>query len=249
MATPIFYINPNSINDNTAFLDKTESHHAHKVMRLKKGAVIIMVDGLGNGYRGEIMKIGRTNPTEIKIHTQIRNFGEPDVKLTLACGLSTGHKFDTTIEKGTELGVSRFVPLFTEKSKIKLEDPKRIKSKQNRHKKVALAAIKQCQRSYIPEVCLPVSFDEYLKEIDPESVNLIFHPSKTSRSIYDIEFNDEIKRINLLIGPESGFSDEEIDKASDKSVIPVTIGQRILRTETAGPVICGIIMHQLGQLR
>lgn len=249
MDAPIFYVKPESIGDDIAILDKDESHHASKVMRLKKGALVILVDGLSNGYRGEIIKVGRSNPVEIKIHSQSRNFGEPDLKMTLACGLSTGHKFDDTIEKGCELGVTRFVPLITEKSKIKLDDPKRLKNKNSRYRKVALSAMKQCRRSYLPEITMPVKFSEYLKEIDPEALNLIFHPSKKSISIYDIKKSKDVKRVNLIIGPESGFSDNEIESALDKSVIPVSMGQRILRTETAGPVIAAIIMFQLGQLR
>lgn len=248
MNHPIFFVETKNVVENHAVLNKDESHHAAKVMRLGKGTMVILVDGLGMAYRGEIVKIGRTNPVEILIHSAIRNFGESDRVITLASGLSTNYKFDTVVEKATELGVKRIVPLMTEKSKIKLDDPKRLKTKQNRYEKIARAAIKQCRRSYIPEISYPVSFKDYLKEVDPEHLNLIFHPGKLAQGLNSINFSNSPQRVNILVGPESGFSDEEIALAEQKSIQPVTLGSRIMRTETAGPVILGIIMNLLGEL-
>ena len=90
MNLPIFYIAPENIIDTTAILDKTESHHAVKVLRLKTGSLLMLIDGQGNAYRTEISKINRSGIVELKIHSKIRNFGEPEVKLTLVSGLSTG---------------------------------------------------------------------------------------------------------------------------------------------------------------
>ena len=248
MEPPFFYSAPDSFNDHHITLDKTESHHAVKVLRLRMGSLIIIVDGLGNACRAEIVKISRAGLVEAKIHSRMRNYGEPAIILTLAAGLSTGYKFDTVVEKGTELGVKRFVPLITEKSKVKLEDPKRIKTKITRYEKVALSAVKQCRRSYRPEITSIITFDDYMKQTDPDSLNLIFHPASKAQRLSELKFNNQTKRINLLVGPEAGFSDNEIETAGNNGYLPVTLGSRILRTETASPVICALIMNLFGEL-
>ena len=158
-------------------------------------------------------------------------------------------KVDTVIEKGTELGVKRFVPLITKKSKVTVNDPKRARTKVARYEKVALAAMKQCRRSYRPEIAQPVTFTDYLKEIGPESVNLIFHPSAGSRPLEESGLSAHTRRVNIIVGAEPGFSAEEMNLALDKGIKAVSLGRRILRAETAGPVACALVMNALGELR
>ncbi len=248
MEPPLFYIKPDSVKDDRVILPDTEGHHAISVMRLSRADLVVVVDGLGHAWRGEIAAISGRKRVEIAVHSQVRNFGEPNVRLTLACGLSTGYKFDTVIQKGTELGVSRFVPLITEKSKVKIDDPKRARTKRTRFEKVALAAMKQCRRSLRPEITLPVSFEDYLNEIDSDTPTIIFHPSNKSVLIEAVPL-DGLSRVNLIVGPESGFSPPEVDAALDQGAVCVSLGRRILRTETAGPAICALVMGQLGELR
>ncbi len=247
MEPPVFFAPPANITDNGIELEAVESHHATDVMRLTAGKLVIVVDGLGNAYRGEIAKAGKSKSVLVKVHSQIRNFGEPAVILTLACGLSTGYKFDTVIEKGTEIGVKRFVPLLTEKSKVKVDDPKRASSRVTRFEKVALAAMKQCRRSYRPEISLPLAFNDYISQADRTSANLIFHPSNDSKPFQSLDLKSTVRRVNILVGPESGFSDSEVALAVDRGFVPVSLGKRILRTETAGPTICALLLARLGE--
>lgn len=249
MQPPVFYAEPKSFKDNTVTLNSQESRHATKVLRLKKGAIIIVIDGLSNGYRGEINKIGRDRIVKVKLHAQIRNFGEPDHVVTLASGLSTGFKFDTVIEKGTELGIKRFVPLITKKSKIIVENSKKIQNKMNRFYKVALSAAKQCRRSYIPDIAEPINFTDFMNEIDEQSTNLIFHPGHTSIQFTKDIFKNVNKRITLIVGPESGFTDNELALAVEKNILQIQLGKRILRTETAGPCVAALTMNYLDEFR
>ncbi len=249
MEPAIFYADPSRITEAGVVLPKTEAHHAAKVLRLKKGDLVIVVDGLGNAHRGSISRLGRSGIVDVTFHSLTRNFGEPNAVLTLASGLSTGHKFDTIVEKGTELGVKRFVPVITEKSTVKIDDPRRARTKVSRYEKVALAAMKQCRRSYRPEIASPVSFKDYLNEIDSGSLNLIFHPAASATNLDDIAFEPGLKRVLIMVGPESGFSANEVALAIDLGVKPVNLGRRVLRTETAGPVACALIMNKLGELR
>lgn len=248
MEPPVFYATPEQVSSDIVTLDESETHHARKVMRLSAGALVIIVDGLGTAYRGELSKLG-TKKSEVKIHSVVRNFGEPDTMVTLASGLSTGYKFDTVVEKATELGVRRIVPLVTFKSKITLDDPKRVKTKLTRYRKVAIAAMKQCRRAYIPEICPPRKFVDFMTEIDPNSLNLIFHPGANSTSFDQLDIPGNTKRVTLLVGPESGFSSDEIMTAAENHCRQVSVGQRILRTETAGPVLTALVMMRLGEFR
>lgn len=245
---PILYLDPKSIDGDTAQLASAEGRHASKVLRLSRGDLIIAVDGLGTAYRSEITRVSRAGQVQIRIHSLTRNFGEPNVRLTLAAGLSAASKFDTVVEKGTELGVSRFVPILTEKSKVRVDDERRARTKVARYEKVALAAMKQSRRSFRPEITFPVAFRDYMKEVDRSSLSLLFHPAASTR-YGDVDLPPDTKRINIIVGAESGFSDDEIELALGRDVRLVSLGRRILRTETAGPVICALVMNSLGELR
>jgi 16S rRNA (uracil1498-N3)-methyltransferase len=118
-----------------------------------------------------------------------------------------------------------------------------------RLQKVALAATKQCRRSYIPEIALPMTLTEFLAEFESDDTGLFFHPANRARALADIPLDTGLKRATLLIGPESGFSDEEAESAEKAGLTPVSLGDRILRTETAGPVAAALLMEHLGELR
>lgn len=249
MRPPIFYAPSVQMNKEAVPLDRDESRHAIKILRLKRSAQVIVVDGLGTAYRGEVSKIARDGKVSVKIYSEVRNFGEPLVKLTLAAGLSTSYKFDSVVQKGTELGVTRFVPILTAKSKVKIDDPKRARLRQKRLEKVALAAIKQCRRAYRPLISLPIEFERFMSEVDKDELRLIFDTSDNARPFSELEIDLSVKRACILVGPESGFEPEEREMALESGFVPVGLGSRQLRTETAGPVACALLMNRLGELR
>ncbi len=249
MQAPIFYAPPELIAGGVVHLPDDEARHAVAVLRLRKSDPVIVIDGLGTAYRGIVAKISRRKAVELTVHAEIRNFGEPSVILTLAAGLSSGYKFDNVVARGTELGVKRFVPVLTSKSKVRLEDPRRARARVTRLEKVALAAAKQCRRAYRPEVSVPVGFAEYIRETDGESLNLIFHPAAKARPLADTLDDSRPKRVSLLVGPESGFIDEEVEVAVAAGFVPVSLGCRVLRTETAGPAVVTLVMHLMDELR
>ncbi len=248
MEPPIFFAPVENIHDDQINLPATEGHHAHDVLRLRSGALVIVVDGLGTAYRGEL-RIETKKSATVYVLARIRNFGEPGCRLTLAAGLSAGFKFDEVVDKGTQLGVSRFVPVITEKSKVKLEDARRIALKTARLEKVALAAMKQCRRSFRPEIVPPLTFTQYLRQIDRDSLKLLFHPTGEARALSEVLPAETPKRVSLLVGPEAGFSSDEVSAACAGGFIPVSLGPRILRAETSGPVVCALVMAHFGELR
>lgn len=248
MSIPVFYAPPGNRTGDCISLPSTEAHHAAVVMRLSVGDRVIVVDGCGMGYRGEIRSVSK-KAVEVAIIAEVRNFGECATRVTFAGGLSAGVKFDTVVEKGTELGVKRFVPIISEKSKVKLDDPARAASRRNRLEKVALAAMKQCRRSYRPEIATPLTLRQFLDESDRSDLNLAFLPGEKSVSLDAVQFASNVGRVSILVGPESGFSETEADRILSAGFTPVSLGPRILRTETAGPVAIALLMYALGELK
>jgi 16S rRNA (uracil1498-N3)-methyltransferase len=248
MEPPIFYAPPERITHDRIELPTAESHHALQVMRLKAGSPVVVIDGAGTAYKGELA-LGKGKLAQVQVHSIHRNYGEPSIRLTLAAGLSTGYKFDDVVEKGTELGVKRFVPLISEKSKVRVETSEKAAGKTQRLEKVALAAIKQCRRAYLPEISRPTDLKSFMQETDPGSLNLIFVTTTGAESIDRIEIDDHVNRATVMVGPESGFTPTEVQSAIDKGYKPVSMGKRILRTETAGPVSVALVMIRLGELR
>ncbi len=247
MQPPVFFAPPDAIDGDTVTLPPDEAQHALGVLRLKVGDRIIVVDGQSMGYKAEISETKGKQSVAARIFARVRRFGEPSVKLTLAAGLSAGSKFDIVVEKGTELGVSRFVPILCEKGKVKLDDAGRIARRTSRFRKVALAAMKQCRRSFHPQVEEPLSLNDYLRDIDSDGPRLIFHPADgAGLSALDTAILPAV--ITLVVGPESGFSDAELSAAREAGFQPISLGPRVLRAETAGPVAVALVMDRFGQL-
>lgn len=249
MLPPLFYAPSRNRTGDVIELPAAEAKHAQAVLRLGKGTPVIVVDGLGTAFRGELTSGPRAGKVTVGVHAETRHFGESSVRLTLAAGLSVGSKFDEVIEKGTELGVRRFVPLITGKTKMKFDDPKRLASRLKRWEKVALAAMKQSRRSYLPHISTPTLLADFFPQVEPGSLNLIFHPDPSGSTFDSLTLEPENQRAYLMVGPESGFSDEEHRAAVQAGFESVRLGPRILRTETAGPVVCALVMNALGELR
>lgn len=248
MQPPVFYAPPESRDEDLIILPNEEARHASRVLRLKAGAMVIVIDGLGSACRAEVVS-SAPRKTTVRVHSDLRGFGEPTVRLTLAAGLSAGYKFDSVVQRGTELGVKRFVPVITAKSKVKMDDRRRARARVTRLTKVALAAAKQCRRSYIPEIALPTGLADFLAEFNADDTGLIFHAGNRSRALADIPLESDLKRVTLLVGPESGFSEEEAEAAENSGFSAVNLGDRVLRTETAGPVAVALLMNRLDELR
>jgi 16S rRNA (uracil1498-N3)-methyltransferase len=245
---PIFYVRPDKIGEDHAIIDGPEARHARDVMRIRKGAAVIIVDGCGHGYRAEVIKVSRTG-LECNLVNKTRHYGEPLRSVTLAAGLSAGFKFDEVIERATELGVGRLVPLLTEKSKVKVDNEERRKRKLNRWNKVALASMKQARRSVLPEISNPMLLRDFLESLPEDSPALMFDPNLAEFDLSKVSFGDNDKKVALIVGPESGFSREEVELGRRNGCRIVSLGKRILRTENASPSVLAVVMYLLGELR
>ena len=250
MEPPIFFAPPGAVQGKNIILPAAEAHHARTVLRIKKNSQVIVVDGLGKAFRGTVTRLSSRTVTIVEIQNEIRGFGEPFARVILAAGLSEGFKFDEVVQKCTELGIKKFVPLVTEKSRIKIRASAKFDNKLKRLKRVALGAMKQSRRSYCPVISPVMKLSDFLnsESKDEDSRKIIFHPVKQRRLIDHVKLLKNCKNVTILIGPESGFSDSEVETALANDFSPISLGERILRTENASPVACALVMYWLGEL-
>ena len=221
-----FYCSPENISSDAVLIDGEEFAHLVHVMRKKIGDEIRVVDGLGTAYDVTLVEM-KKREAKGKITSRFENYNEPSVLLTLAVGiLKNPSRFDFLVEKVTELGAKEIIPITTERT-----IPSHAKT--DRWQKLALAAMKQCGRGYLPHVRSLLALEEVLKESSTFKHKLIAHEtSSSSIGEYRSKFKPN-ESILVLIGPEGGFSEEEIQRCTDAGFTHISLGTRRLRTETA----------------
>lgn len=216
------------------------------MLRLKKGSFVSVYDGRGNACLARIDKIDK-DKIGCTVIEEFTAAPEPLVRITLVQGLPKSDKMETIIQKCTELGVSEIIPLNCERSIVKIIQEKAA-SKVSRWQRVALEASRQCRRSVVPKVSEPKKLKEVLNSLPENALSLLFWEKEEKCSLKDCLRAYKPVDIFLFIGPEGGFTADEVEKAKEFSVIPVSLGPRIMRTETAGPAVTAIIQYELGDL-
>ena len=169
---------------------------------------------------------------------------EPKLSITLYQGAPKAAKLELIVQKATEIGVVRIVPMNTARTVAKLEKA----SKLDRLRKIAREAAKQCKRGIVPEISEPVSFKEAVSLAAADELAIIPYEEETENSLKNVLRGKNITSLSIMIGPEGGFDESEIRLAAEKSVIPVTLGKRILRTETAGLAVAAVSLYELGDM-
>jgi 16S rRNA (uracil1498-N3)-methyltransferase len=231
-----FYTSPQKIKPDHVIINGDEFNHLEHVMRKKVGDRIMVVDGLCMAYEVEITKYDK-RAVEGKIIANYKNHNESELNVTIAVGiLKNPARFDFLVEKVAELGVREIIPLHTERT-----IPEHAKTE--RWQKLALAAMKQCGRSFLPTVQPLTSLDELLKTSDKFELKLVFHKDiDQKQEINQLIDIHNLKSVVILIGPEGGFSDSEIEKTISSGFKPISLGQRRLRTETASIAASALIL-------
>ncbi|EQB63907.1 MAG: hypothetical protein RBG1_1C00001G1486 [candidate division Zixibacteria bacterium RBG-1] len=243
-----FYTPPEKIKNDRVLIEGEESFHLAKVLKFNKGEIIPVVDGLGNKYKVVISNISK-KCVEGDILTCVRKENEPLVNITLAPALSAGTKMDSVIEKCTEIGVNAFIPILTDKSLVKLEKTNKAQNKTSRWRKVAIAAMKQSLRSYLPKIHEIMEFEQILQKTPEYDLTLIASLEPQSKSVREV-FNSQnkYKNILLLVGPEGGFTPSELEKAREYKTVSVSLGPRRLRTETASIILVSQVLTLCGEM-
>jgi 16S rRNA (uracil1498-N3)-methyltransferase len=241
-----FIVESGDISGDQLLLNEAESHHLVKVMRARPGELFWAIDGEGNRFQAEIME---SNPRRVsaKIIRRSRMDNEPKCKITLACGLCRSAKVDFIVEKGTELGVAEFSFFVSERTYIEEIGEKSAATKIARWEKLAQSAAKQSLRTLIPKINQIAKFEDILSTC--EGYELAVMAEIGAESGLRLSKDDaNPKSAILLIGPESGLSSGEIDRAHQAGFKPFGLGPRRLRAETAAIVFMSVIMSQLGEL-
>jgi len=217
--------------------------HLTRVLRLRPKAPLTLFNGRGGEYTASIERVRASEVTvAIGEHAPIER--ESPFPLTLAQGVSRGERMDLVVQKATELGVARLVPLLTERSIVRL-DEEQSDRKSSHWRAIAIAACEQCGRNRLPEVALPAPLREFLRQPSQDSVRLLLSPSATRR-IEDVP--RPAGGATVLIGPEGGLSDDEHEDALTAGFIAVNLGPRVLRTETAAIASLTLLQREFGDL-
>lgn len=240
-----FYVDGYSGNGNTIDITGGDVNHIRNVLRLKTGENIIVNDGAGTDYVCAIEDIDNDMVTA-RIVDVNKNAAELSTRIVLFQGMPKADKLELIIHKSIELGVSEIVPVMTKRTVVKL-DAKKEDKKLARYNMIATSAAKQSGRGIIPEVKPFMSFKEALAYAGTLDMSII--PYEEAKGI---EYSRQIiknikgkKSLGIFIGPEGGFAKEEVEAAIDIGAKCITLGNRILRTETAGLAVVSIIMFEL----
>ena len=242
-----FFVPKESICNNRVTIQGEDVKHILKVLRLKQGAVISINNCMGQEYIGEIISTDKKEVL-VNIKEEVSLNNESPIEVYLFQGLPKSSKMDLIVQKATELGIKEITPVITERVEVKSEirEYKRL----DRWQRIALEACKQCKRSLIPTINSPVELKKLIELL--KNMDLIVVPYENQEE-YGIKkviqgLHTEVKKVGIVIGPEGGFEKVEIDKLKELGAHIVTLGPRILRTETAGFVCASLIMYEIGDL-
>lgn len=246
-----FFVDKKNIFEDKGIIiidDPEDVKHISRVLRLKEDQPIEICDGHNREYIG---KISIVDKKEIKVWIleNKESVTEPPIGVDLLQGIPKSTKMELIIQKCTELGINRVIPIITERTVVQLKDKKSEDKKVQRWQKIADEASKQSKRSVIPEVSSPLAFNKGIERFYDYDLVMIPYEDEGKKGIKEVlKENNEANKIAIIIGPEGGFQEEEVEIARGRGAIPVSLGPRILRTETAGITALSIVMYELGDL-
>jgi 16S rRNA (uracil1498-N3)-methyltransferase len=221
------------------------ANHVARVLRLRAGDAITLFNGSGAEFPSSIAEL-RRDSVVVEVKEQRAAGVESPLSLTLAQGISRGERMDWILQKATELGGSRIVPLFTERSVVRL-DARQAQRKLQHWRGIAIAACEQCGRNTVPEIASPLNIFEFVSGAAAASQTRLLLSPSGEKSIEEVSAAGS--GVTVLIGPEGGLTDTEQDAALRSGFTPVRMGPRILRTETAAVAALTILQHRFGDLR
>jgi len=225
---------------NSVELTGPASHYLARVLRLSKGDGVVLFNGDGTDYFAEISEIQSQRVLARITHSRFAD-NESPLKITLVQAVCRGERMDYVIQKAAELGVFCIQPLISQRVEVRLDAARQ--SKRMLHwQGVATSACEQSGRALVPEVNAPLSMAQWLNS-DDESVRLVLDPLAENK-LSGVSMRGD--SISVLVGPEGGFTDEEIKALRAKGLIAVSLGPRVLRTETAGPAAIAVLQAKSG---
>lgn len=239
-----FFVPPEAIVGQEVRLGPELAHRMGRVLRLRVGEQVVLLDGSGREYEVELTAL--TARAAGVVLASREGCGEPAVRLVLYQALIKGQRFDWVLEKGTELGVAGFVPIVSSRSQVRPSEA--ASARLERWRRVIVEAAEQSGRCRLPEISPPLPFAEACAS----AAGLRILPWEGQRDISLGEVlagQEAVDDVSLFIGPEGGFPPEEVELARQKGVRTVSLGRRILRAETAAIVAAALVLHELGELK
>lgn len=228
----------------TAVLSREASHHLLRVLRCRRNDRIILFNGLGGSYTGRIVSVS-TRLAEVEILDFLPDTPETGLLITLGLGISRSLHMDYAVQKSVELGVHKIVPLYTERSNVKL-DQNRARSRMEHWEKIIIHACEQSGRNILPVLDSPGDLHEWVSN-DRNPARFVLAPPATQNLA---GLAGTIGReASILVGPEGGLTDAEQAAAEQRGYIPVKLGPRTLRTETAAVAAVTALQVLCGDLR
>ena len=241
-----FFVRPEQISGKEAYIEGPDWNHAANVLRVRPGEQVLLSAGEDWDYLCTVREVDRAGQRVLlSVLEENRDIRELPVKISLYQGLPKSDKMELIIQKAVELGAARVIPVETARCVVKL-DRKKAESKRSRWQAISESAAKQSGRSVIPEVAMPMPFAAALKEAADSDIRLIPYENAEGmeRTRKILESVQPGQKIAVFIGPEGGFEETEIRQAEEAGFEAVTLGKRILRTETAGFVVLSLLMAQ-----
>ena len=261
-----FFVSPQAFASHPVILTGDQAHQVRRVLRLRLGERVELLDGQGYAYEAILIALGETD-AKFQVAKRWAATGEPRAHITLFQAVLKGDNFAWALQKGTEVGVNRFVPTVCARNVV--DDLDAVEGKRERWARIIQEAAEQCGRGWLPELAPAELFPQAVAE-RPASPALV-HPAKNNpvpasegEALRLIAWEGEratrlrdalagcnfaaAPRIEVFVGPEGGFTDEEVAMARRYDVQPVTLGPRILRAETAGVIAAALILYEAGDV-
>jgi 16S rRNA (uracil1498-N3)-methyltransferase len=268
-----FFVSPAVLQTQPVVLTGEQAHQVRRVLRLRPGERVMMLDNLGSAYDAVLVGYGQ-HEARFRIEGQRFAGGEPATHLTLFQAALKGERFEWLLQKGTEIGASRFVPVICERNVV--DDRRAVDGKRERWQRIIQEAAEQSGRARLPELAPCMSFADAVGSdaiptapkgspsgdmpAEASAIRLIPWEGlrddggqrlQKGRSLREALAGCNLRvgiHIEVFIGPEGGFSDAEIGLAQNHRILPVSLGPRILRAETAGVVAAATIMYEVGEI-
>lgn len=234
----------NGQTDNELSLPAAAANHLVRVLRLRAGAALVVFDGAGHEHHAEISRIDGSGVT-VRIGNKFAGTPESLLHITLVQGISRGERMDWTLQKATELGVSAIAPVLTARSVVRLDD-KHSAKKHDHWQGIVIGACEQSGRCMVPAVQPPATLRHYLGSRGKDGMRFVLSPTAPA-SLAGL--SSLSSKVELLIGPEGGLDDDEVMLAESAGFIPVRLGPRVLRTETASVVALSVLQALWGDLQ
>lgn len=243
-----FFVPEANFTNDSVCITGDDVKHIYKVLRLDEGDKININNCCGKEFLAEIKVISKTK-VECGIIKELKVNNESSLNISLYQGLPKAAKMDLIVQKAAELGVMSVTPVITKRVVVKNEMSEY--KKLDRWNRIALEACKQCKRTFIPKIKDIVKFKQMLEQIKNTDLIVVPYENEEGCGIKNVIRKidkEKVKTAAVIIGPEGGFEEEEIAVLKEAGAHIVTLGPRILRTETAGFVCCSLLMYELGDI-